>query len=111
MTALAVSTLAAGCSGLAGPSPAPLSVTGLVIAATGPDAATVDTFTLRTDDGQVIDFTVGTLDLSDGGLPAPHLREHMVGSTPTKVWYVVQDGKYVAIKYVDALTLVTASPS
>ena len=42
----------------------------------------VNTFTLQTNDGQTLDFVVGTLDVSDGGLPAPHLREHMAGSTP-----------------------------
>jgi hypothetical protein len=108
---LAVATFAVACAGSPGPTPAPLSATGLVIAATGPDAATVDTFTLRTNDGQVIDFTVGTLDLSNGGLPAPHLREHMVGATPTTVYYVVTGGKNVAIKYIDVLALATASPS
>jgi hypothetical protein len=79
-----------------------LSATGLVIAANGPDAASVTTFTLQTNDGQKLDFVVGTLDVSDGGLPAPHLREHMAGSTPTTVWYHVQDGKNVATKYTDA---------
>jgi hypothetical protein len=108
---LVVAALATACTGSPGPSPAPLTASGLVIAATGPDSATVDTFTLRTNDGEVIDFTVGTLDLSNGGLPAPHLREHMVGATPTKVYYVVEEGKDVAIKYIDLLALPSASPS
>jgi hypothetical protein len=45
----------------------------------------VTTFALQTDDGQTIDFVVGTLDVTDGGLPAPHLREHMAASTRTTV--------------------------
>ena len=60
------------------------------------------TFTLQTDDGQTINFVVGTLDVTDGGLPAPHLREHMAGSTRTTVWYRVENGQDVAIKYTDA---------
>ena len=100
--ALAVSSLCAGCSDLASATPTPLSTVGLVIAVTGPDAATVDTFTLRTNQGQIIDFTVGTLDLTNGGLPAPHLRTHQVTGTPTLVYYIVQDGNDVAIKYYDA---------
>lgn len=60
------------------------------------------TFTLQTDDGQRINFVVGTLDVTDGGLPAPHLREHMAGSTRTTVWYRVESGRNVAIKYADA---------
>jgi len=102
---VAVATIGASCSGLAGPSPAPLSAVGLVINTTGPDAATVDTFTLRTNDGRTLDFDVGILDLSNGGLPAPHLRTHQVSGTPTLVYYVVQDGKNVAIKYYDELAL------
>lgn len=79
-----------------------MSATGLVIAAKGPDAATVTTFTLQTDDGQTINFVVGTLDVTDGGLPAPHLREHMAGSTRTTVWYHVENSQNVATKYTDA---------
>jgi hypothetical protein len=109
--ALVAVTFAGACSSSAGPSPSPLTALGLVITTTGPDSATVDTFTLRTNQGQTIDFTVGTLDLSDGGLPAPHLREHQVAGTPTLVYYVVQDGKDVAIKYYDALALPSNLPS
>ena len=46
-----------------------LSATGLVIAANGPDVSSVTTFTLRTNDGQTINFVVGTLDVSGDGLP------------------------------------------
>jgi hypothetical protein len=94
-----------GCSpegGATAPPATPLSATGLVVAADGPNVSSVTTFTLRTNDGQTIDFVVGTLDLSDGGLPAPHLREHMAGSTPTTVSYVVRDGQNVAVKFSDA---------
>jgi hypothetical protein len=45
---------------------------------------------------------VGTLDVSNGGLPAPHLREHMAGSTSTTVYYRVENGQNVAVKYTDA---------
>jgi hypothetical protein len=94
--------LSAGCSIGSGPAPTPLSATGLVIAANGPDSATVNTFTLRTDDGQTLNFTVGTLDLSNGGLPAPHLREHMLGLTPTTVYYRIENGGLIVLKFVDA---------
>ena len=59
-------------------------------------------FTLRTNDGQTLDFIVGTLDVTNGGLPSPHLREHMAGSTPTTVYYQVVNGQNVAVKYSDA---------
>ena len=103
--ALAALALACGCNALDSPTPAPQSAEGLVLDVTGPDAATVDTFTLRTNQGQLMNFTVGTLDLTNGGLPAPHLRTHQVSGTPTLVYYVVQDGQDVAIKYYDAVAL------
>ena len=73
-----------------------------MISANGPDAASVTTFTLQTDDGKTINFVVGTLDVTGGGLPAPHLREHMAGSTRTTVSYLVENGQNVATKYTDA---------
>lgn len=76
----------------------PDSATGVVISADGPDAARVDRFSLRTNDGQVLQFTVGRLDLSNGGLPAPHLREHLVSGIPITVFY---DGTEV-MRYIDA---------
>lgn len=99
--AVAVGVLTGACAAT-GPAATTLSATGLVIAANGPDAATVNTFSLRTSDGQTLNFTVGTLDLADGGLPAPHLREHMLGSTPTTVYYRVENGINVAVRYTDA---------
>jgi hypothetical protein len=62
----------------------------------------VTSFTLQTNDGQTLNFVVGTLDVTNGGLPSPHLREHMAGSTPTTVYYHVDNGQNVATKYTDA---------
>lgn len=59
-------------------------------------------FTLRTNDGQTLQFKVGTLDVTNGGLPSPHLREHMAGSAPTTVYYRVENGENIATKYTDA---------
>lgn len=74
----------------------------MVITAKGPDASQVDSFTLRTNDGQVVAFDVGTLDLSSGGLPAPHLREHLVSGVPITVYYSAASGANVASRYIDA---------
>jgi hypothetical protein len=92
--------LLVGCA----PSPAssPLAATGVVITADGPNAAEVNRFTLRTADGRALDFTVGRLDLANGGLPSAHLREHMVSGEPITVFYNVQDGANVANRYTDA---------
>jgi hypothetical protein len=90
------------CSSPGSPAATTLSATGLVVAATGPDTSSVTNFTLRTNEGQTLEFAVGTLDVTNGGLPSPHLREHMAGSTPTTVYYRVEDGRNVAVKYTDA---------
>jgi hypothetical protein len=76
--------------------------TGVVIAADGPNAAEVDRFTLRTSEGEVLEFTLGRLDLSNGGLPAAHLREHLVNGEPIKVLYVATGSGLVALQYTDA---------
>ena len=75
-----------------------------MIAADGPDVSRVDGFRLRDSDGVVLEFVVGVLDVSSGGLPAPHLREHLVSGEPITVTYETRpaDGERVAIRYVDA---------
>ena len=78
--------------------PDPLQATGVVISADGPNAASVDRLTLRTDDGRVLDFTVGRLDLANGGLPAAHLHEHLVSGEPITVYYYGNE----VIRYTDA---------
>ncbi|HUR16671.1 MAG TPA: hypothetical protein VMZ33_05260 [Candidatus Limnocylindrales bacterium] len=44
------------------------------------------------------EYSVGTLDLSGGGLPAAHLREHLVSGI--RVRYTTRDN--ILIHYVDA---------
>ncbi|CAN5770996.1 hypothetical protein BH24CHL5_BH24CHL5_11470 [soil metagenome] len=78
------------------------AATGIVIAVDGPGAAQVERFSLRTDQGEQIEFSVGRLDLREGGLPAPHLREHLVSGVPITVEYKIDDGRHVALRYVDA---------
>ena len=83
--------------------------TGIVIAATGPDVASVTDFTLRTYDGQTLQFKVGVLDVANG-LPAPHLREHLVSGLPILVTYHVDNGVNVATRYIDAAIPGSATP-
>lgn len=97
LLALALASLLGACSAAS----TPLAATGIVIGAEGPSAAVVDTFTLRTAQGQMIDFRVGRLDLSNAGLPAPHLREHLVSGEQITVTYHVESGANVADRYVD----------
>jgi hypothetical protein len=92
--------VAAAC---AASTPAAIQVAdGVVISADGPSAAQVDVFSLRQADGQVLRFQVGRLDLSNGGLPAAHLREHMLSGEPVSVSYHVENGVNVADRYTDA---------
>lgn len=88
------------CAPVKGPPHA--TATGVVTSVDGPSVAQVDSFTLRTFSGQVLSFTVGRLDLENGGLPAPHLREHLVSGQPIVVDYREEDGELVAIAYSDA---------
>ena len=94
--------MAIGCNG--GPSATPVeqSATGVVLAADGPNVAEVATFSLRTADGQTLEFKVGVLDVANGGLPAPHLREHKASGEPITVEYHVDGGQNVADRYTDA---------
>ena len=102
--AVALTGLACGPSPRTPPRAIPGSqiVTGIVIAAVGPDATQVDRFTLRDDGGVVLDFEVGHLDLSEGGLAAPHLREHLVSGEPIQVTYRPEADRLVALRYEDA---------
>jgi hypothetical protein len=50
----------------------------------------------------VLELLVGTLDLSNGGLPAPHLREHLVSGEPiTATHFGDRDGLHLT-RYTDA---------
>jgi hypothetical protein len=46
----------------------------------------------------VIALRVGRLDLNNGGLPAPHLRDHLLSGEPVTVYYYVDE----VIRYTDA---------
>ncbi len=87
-----------------GASPSPLTgtATGIVITVDQASVTTVRSFTLRTNDGQEIVFSVGTLDLSGEAFPANHLREHMAIAEPVSVEYRTEGAALVAIRLTDA---------
>lgn len=74
---------------------------GIVVAVDGTGPASVDAVTVRSSDGRQLTFEVGRLDLANG-LPAAHLREHLVSSAPIVIDYVVEGGRNVALRYNDA---------
>jgi hypothetical protein len=73
-------------------------MTGVVVAVDGPNLAEVDRIALRTEDVELWQLTVGRLDLSDGGLPAAHLREHLLNGEPITVYFCGS----ALIRYTDA---------
>ena len=77
-------------------------VTGIVVRVDGASLAVVDGFSLRTDRGEVIDFIVERLDVTGGGKPGPHLREHRLDGLAIDVEYKVDAGRRVALRYTDA---------
>jgi len=87
------------------------SVTGIVTAVDSTSVGSVNQVTVRTADGQTFQFDVGKLDVNNG-LPAAHLREHLSSGLPIVVEYVVEGGRYVALRYNDAATPApSAAPS
>ena len=56
-----------------------------------------------------MNFNVGVLDLAGGGLPAPHIREHLVSGVPITVYFKVENGANVATRYIDAPPLPASS--
>ena len=85
--------------------PAPSTSAGFITGMNAKSVTEVESFTLRTPDGSVIVFRVGPLDLSSGGFPAAHLREHMALAEPVAVAWIERDGDRVATKVVDATWL------
>ena len=76
--------------------------TGIVIDVRQTGPATVTGFTLRTDDGRLMDFQLGPTGAGDGSFPSIHLRDHMASAQRVAVRYVTTDGGLVAIRLADA---------
>jgi hypothetical protein len=58
--------------------------------------------TLRTTDGQVLDFVVGQLENAAENPPG-HLALHQATAAPVRVWYRMDGSQRVAIRIEDAL--------
>ena len=98
--------MAAGAAACAAPI---RSATGIVVAVDSASIGSVDAVTVRTADGQTLQFDVERLDMNNG-LPAQHLREHLATGVPIVVEYVVEGDTNVALRYNDA-PLEGASPT
>lgn len=78
------------------------TVRGVVVAVDAPTPTDVRGFTLRTDDGELLGFRVGRLEVVGDAFPAAHLREHLRTLVPIIVVYRIEDGARVAIRLADA---------
>ncbi|HSO28971.1 MAG TPA: hypothetical protein VLS28_03655 [Candidatus Sulfomarinibacteraceae bacterium] len=81
--------------------PATSTATGVVVAVDSRSLTDVDSFTIRTPEGEVIDFTVGALQ-NGAEFPPGHLVEHIASGVPVVVTYRDGADGRVAIRIVDA---------
>lgn len=87
------------------PSSAPPAQTarGVLLEVEAPSLQKVDSFTLRTDDGQELHFTAAP-DFNQGvsHLMTPgHMRQHMALADPVEVTYRNDNGRLVALSAID----------
>jgi hypothetical protein len=94
--ALLILALAAAGCGTSGRTAA-----GVVIALDAPGGQ-VTSFTLRTTDGQVLQFAIGTLETDGAAFPASHLAVHAATLGPIAVAYREEGGQNVVYRIVDA---------
>ena len=73
-----------------------------VVIALDASGGQVTSFTLRTTDGQVMLFAIGTLDTDGAAFPASHLAVHAATLGPIAVAYRVEGGRNVVYRMVDA---------
>ena len=77
------------------------AVVGVIV---GVDAVSLDQvrgFTLRTEGGATVAFTIGKLENGDA-FPPGHLVEHQATAQPVRVWYRTEGDVKVAVRLEDA---------
>jgi hypothetical protein len=100
---IAVAAAAAIVSRGSGPdgSGAELSVTGVVAGIQSEGLDRVRSFSLRTDDGQTLEFDFGIVQ-NAAEFPPGHLAEHQATGQPVRVFYLQQGESRVAVRIDDA---------
>jgi hypothetical protein len=76
-------------------------VAGIVVAVDSVGLDQVKGFTLRTNDGETIDFTLGTLE-NGTEFPPGHLKEHQTTASPVLVFFREENGALVVYRIEDA---------
>ena len=77
-------------------------VSGVVLSVDSAGLTDVRGFTLRTAEGEVLAFRIGTLEPGPGTFPAGHLREHLASAAPVEVRYRRDGATLFAIRLRDA---------
>ena len=75
--------------------------TGIVVSVQATSLSAVQGFSIRTTDGQTVDFRIGALE-NASVFPPGHLAEHKVSLVPVQVTWVERDGSRVAVRIEDA---------
>jgi hypothetical protein len=79
------------------------TLTGVVVGVDAAGLTDVRGFTIRGDDGRIVEFTMGPLE-NGAQFPPGHLSEHQATAEPVRVTYVDDDGALVAVRIDDAPT-------
>jgi hypothetical protein len=77
------------------------SAAGIVVALDA-SGGEVTGFSLRTQQGEMMTFVIGELEVDGAAFPASHLAEHAVTLQPIAVGYRVEGGRNVVHRMVDA---------
>jgi len=83
------------------PPPDAQQVVGVIVGVEATSLTDVQGFTLRTKDGDSVQFAIGSLE-NGSRFPPGHLVEHQSTAQPIRVWYRTVDGVKVAIRLEDA---------
>jgi hypothetical protein len=85
------------------PSPPPdaQQVVGVIVGVQATSLTDVQGFTLRTTDGDSVQFAIGSLE-NGSQFPPGHLVEHQSTAQPIRVWFRTEGGVKVAIRLEDA---------
>jgi hypothetical protein len=117
--AAAGAVMAGGCSPSASNTPGPIGTSSLSVPVSGTPGATLASpivgvvtgiestgltevrgFSLRTDDGETIEFRIGMLE-NGAQFPPGHLAEHLATSSPVRVSFTAEGPDLVAYRIED----------
>jgi hypothetical protein len=76
-------------------------VAGIVVGVDSAGLDQVSGFALRTNDGETIQFKIGTLENGDE-FPPGHLKEHQTTAAPILVFFKAENGQLVVYRIEDA---------